>query len=144
MSEGYQYNSYRLVTDHIFGGGYDFDWRLGTTLDGYLKDVVPGNQDAMTWITDHAYQTKATWNANQMEWVLSNGDRLEDHVLSEGAKPLIDLKNNLAQAYQDYFNEKQRYQRQLLQQLLISETQLDQAVENTQVAQGSDAVEFRF
>lgn len=144
MSEGYQYNSYRLVTDHIFGGGYDFDWRNRTTLDGYLDSVIPGGQDAMDWITDHAYQTKETWNATQMEWVLSNGDRLEDHVLSEGAKPLIDLKNNLAQAYQDYFNEKQRYQRQLLQQLLISETQLDQAVENTQVAQGSDAVEFRF
>lgn len=144
VSDTYEYNSYRLVTDHIFGGGYDFDWRSSTTLDGYVKDVVPGNQDALSWITDHAYQTKATWNANQMEWILSNGDRLEDHVLSEGAKPLIDLKNNLAQAYQDYFNEKQRYQRQLLQQLLISETQLDQAVENTQVAQGPDAVEFRF
>lgn len=95
--------------------GFDFDWRSGNVAKGYLDQIVPKGQSYVTWLAAKAALsndgTDGAMQVNNLQWKLSNGSLLSDYATSDSAmQPLFEIRNNLAQAYQDYFTHKLAYQ----------------------------------
>ncbi|MFF2053880.1 hypothetical protein ACFVU2_19905 [Leifsonia sp. NPDC058194] len=104
-----------LKTKWVSPSGFNFDWRSGSVAQGYLDSIVPAGQSYVTFLADKAALSKdastGTLQPNSLEWKLSNGRLLSDYGTSDAVmQPLIDIRNNLAQAYQDYYTHKVAYQ----------------------------------
>ena len=141
-----------LETDWVDPRGFDFNWRDGSVLEGYLDDLVPGSEtyysflenkadgiasgdsnDAVTdddlgaYNPDHNTGSAGSFDANDLEWILNDDegtDLSEQHNVSAGLQPLVNLMNNLSGAYQTYFDNKVIYQVELYGDLLELELEL--------------------
>lgn len=112
---GEKASTLELKTDWVSPRGFDFDWRAGSVEQGYLDEVVPAGQSYVSWLAEKAALSKggdaSSFNPNAIEWTLSNGLLLKDYSQSDTAmKPLFDIRNELSQAYQDYYEHKVKYQ----------------------------------
>jgi len=108
-------SSLKLDAEWVSPSGYDFDWRAGSVAEGYLDDIVPEDESYVTFLADKAAQAKdgeeGALQPNDIQWNLSNGRLLTDYGTSDKAmKPLMDLRNDLSQSYQDYYAHKVDYQ----------------------------------
>lgn len=104
-----------LKTQWVSPRGFDFDWRAGSVKEGFLDKLVPGKQSYVDWLAAKAAAERGgnsgVLNPAAFEWTLSNGLLLKDYSQSDTAmKPLFDIRNELAQAYQDYYKHKVAYQ----------------------------------
>jgi hypothetical protein len=118
-----------LKPDWVSPSGFDFDWRSGSVTTGYLKDIVPEDESWVTFLADKAALSKdgeeGALQVNTLEWNLSNGRLLTDYGTSDKAmKPLLDVRNNLSQAYQDYYTHKVDYQVKSYTELIDLEVDL--------------------
>ena len=137
-------NTYRLQNQKVIPGGFNFNWRDRTIEEGYLSEVVPSNEDPFDYVSKISGTQYDRKTARDLEWPLTNGTLLSDHGVSDASvKPLTDLRNNAVQAYDKYFQLKQKYQTVLLQNLLVMEIDVDSVVNNSDVVTGTDAVTFR-
>lgn len=126
---GERASTLKLQTDWVSPRGFDFDWRAGNVEKGYLDQVVPGDQSYVSWLAEKAALSKngdaGNLNVNDIEWTLSNGLLLKDYSQSDTAmKPLFDIRNELSQAYQDYFQHKVKYQVDAYSELIELEIDL--------------------
>lgn len=137
-----QTNSFLLQSKTTMPGGFNFNWRKHTLNEGFLDEVVPAGQDPMGWINKVSAQgVNARRGVRDVPWTLTNGMKIQDLDRSDaGHKPLLDLYNNAAQAYDNYYKAKRKYQAEQLRTLLIMEVDLRGVANNTQVASGQDHV----
>lgn len=137
-------NTYRLSSEQTVAGGFNFNWRDATANEGYLSDVVPGDQEAFQYIMGISENANTSSSARDLEWPLTNNELLSDYSATDAAvKPLNDLRNNVVQAYDDYHKLKREYQATLLRDLLLLEVDVNSVVQNSNVVTGTDSVEFR-
>lgn len=138
-----------LETSWVSQRGYAFDWRKTTVQDGYLKDLVPSGESFVTFLADKAKAGKVDGSTpetglavNEIKWELTNGKNLvEDYdPASTAMKPLVDIMNNLSQAYQDYYDHKLAYQTTTLNELLELEVGLRNVDSGQSVHSGEDAL----
>ncbi|QXV57373.1 hypothetical protein [Amycolatopsis sp. TNS106] len=124
-----------LATGHTVPGGFDFDWRPGNVLDGYLNRVVPERQSYVEFLAEKRSEVTdgTTRQISEMRWTLSDGSDLKrDHRGTDVTlRPLTTVMNNLSQAYLDYAKSKATYQSQLLLDLLRLEVKLRDVRSNT-------------
>jgi hypothetical protein len=110
--------------------GYDFDWRGGSVTEGYLDDLVSADDSYVTFLAEKASLSKngdeGAVRLKDEAWALSNGRLLSDYGTSsdKAMEPLREIKNDLSQAYQDYFSHKVDYQVTTYGQLLDLEVAL--------------------
>ena len=143
--DGSKYRStYVFTPGTVVNGGYDFNWKLKSLREGYFDDVVPSGQNPAEYITNMANIEAPKIDMDEYDWTTSTGKKLSDYEKenSPSIKPLIDLKNNLTQAYEKYYSTKELYERSQLQQLLNMELVLDSTADATTVVSGDEAVTF--
>lgn len=93
--------------------GYDFDWRDGSVAKGYLDDIVPKDESYVTYLAAKAAASSSDetsrMRVDQLEWKLSDGTVLGNSS-DQTMQPLVEIRNGLAQTYQDYYDHKVEYQ----------------------------------
>ncbi len=121
---------YRLITDYVVPGGFDFDWYNGNIHDGYL-DALRGDKSVGVYLRDMdqmPYSTSLSFA--EMKWYYHNGTEfvyendLDDSTLNSINKEI----ENLTQAWNDYYMLKVRYERTDLRALLVLERNLTNIV----------------
>ena len=104
-----------LKTKWVSPSGYNFDWRDGSVATGYLDALMTEGESYVTFLADKAARSKngeaGALSVNDLVWGVSNGTLLADYGTSDTTmKPLMDIRNGLSQAYQDYYKHKIDYQ----------------------------------
>jgi hypothetical protein len=127
-----------LKTQYVMPLGYDFDWRSGSVMDGYLKDLVPPGSNYVSYLGGRAKEKPEEFRVNDLQWRLNDGTDLKRDYDSGNAtvKPLFNIMNKLSQAYQDYYKDKKVYQVDLHSKLLDLEVSLRNVESNYTVNNG--------
>jgi len=103
-----------LHTTWVSPKGYNFDWRDGSVHEGYLDALVPSSQSYVQFLGDKASTPtdEEAFTSSSLVWQLTDGSNLATDYSSASAAmaPLMDVMNNLSQAYQNYYNHKIKYQ----------------------------------
>ncbi|WP_444961790.1 hypothetical protein [Nocardiopsis sp. M1B1] len=134
-----------LETDWVDPRGYDFDWRSGSVEEGYLDAVMPADETSyVTFLGEKARaedEENAGFSANDMEWLLTDGNDLKEQgQTSQAMEPLTDIMNNTTQAYQDYHRLKTSYQVDSYSELLDLEVTLRGVDSSGSVNAGEEAL----
>lgn len=133
-----------LKTQSVLPMGYDFDWRGGSVMDGYLEQVVPEGSNYVSFLAQRDSETAEEdgFRVNDMQWLLNDGTDLKTDYSSGDTtvKPLTDIMNKLSQAYQDYYSNKQIYQVDLHTELLDLEVNLRNVESNFTKNDSKDAL----
>lgn len=109
-----------------------------TALDSPEDEV--GTDDSIEGAAQ-ASDDSTGFNANDLEWELTNGDDLTENVDNELYNPLTEVMNQLSQAYQDYYDTKQQYQVEQYMELLSLEAQLSVVDSSYSVNSDEDSVQ---
>lgn len=123
-----------LDTKTVAPGGFDFDWRKGDVYDGYLDDLVKGDEGYSKYLQKKNQETDDAdaEESSEMKWILSDGTDLTNDYDSADTtmQPLINVMNNLSQAYSDYEQDKRSYQTDQMMDLLHLEVDLKDVKSN--------------
>lgn len=124
----------KLESKHTLSGGYDFDWRSGTVLKGYLDAMTPAGMDYVTFLSKKGSEPSESIDVSDrtMAWTLSDGQLLANVNLSNPAYATVSENvKNLTAAYTAYFAAKQTYESNDLPKLLNLEVELRSVEANT-------------
>jgi hypothetical protein len=132
----------KLKTDVVLPMGYGFDWRGGSVMAGYLKDLVPDSAGYVSYLAKRSKEAKDEFRINEMKWTLNDGTDLKSDYSGSNTtvKPLTDVMNKLSQAYQDYYKNKTTYQVDQYQQLIDLEVSLRNVESNSTVNSTDEAM----
>lgn len=121
-------SSLELKTSNVVPGGFEVNWRSGDVYSGYLDALVPRGENYVNYLSSVQKQESdgVTQQISDMKWVLSNGSDLKHDYQSSDVtmRPLINVMNNLSQAYTNYAKNKTNYQSDLMFELLSYDVQL--------------------
>lgn len=137
-------NTYQLNSQQVVPGGYNFDWRNKSIMDGYLDDVVPAGEDPSMYIASRVNEaTRGSASTLNLKWVTSDGMEFGTTFREADAlMPLSNLRNNLAQAYADYYRAKSTYQSVNLRDLLLLDVDTRRIGESATIGTGQKHVTF--
>lgn len=137
-------NTYRLNSQEVVPGGYNFDWRNKSIMDGYLDSVVPNGEDPAMYIAGRVNEaSKVSASAMDLKWMTSDGAEFGTTLREADAlMSLSNLRNNLAQAYADYFRAKSKYQSVDLRDLLLLDVDTQRIGDSATVGTGQKHVTF--
>jgi hypothetical protein len=126
-----------LSTERTVPGGFDLDWRNGDVYDGYLDDLAPAGMSYSEYLAQKRDEDSdsTSQSITNMEWILSDGsDLTKDYQSSDTTmRPLMNVMNNLSQAYQNYSKHKAEYQSDLTLDLLRLDIDLRDVQSNSTV-----------
>lgn len=125
-----------LESEHVLSGGYDFDWRSGSVMEGYLDELTPSGMDYVTFLSKKAAEPTPTLDVSDrtMAWTLTDGQLLSNVDLSNPAYATVNENvRNLTTAYQTYFSDKKTYAINDLPKLLELEVQLRSIESNSSI-----------
>lgn len=131
-----------LSTSWTFPDGFNFDWREGSVLEGYLDEIVPADRSNLEYLSEHAERDSEAMRTNDIEWQMSDGSYLvdlggEDTELVANLNSTISL---LTGAYETYYDHKQEYQVDSMTGLLNLELSLQDVDTNYTVNDTEDSV----
>lgn len=131
-----------LKTEYTMPLGYNFDWRSGTVMEGYLKDLIPERSNYVTYLSERAKETPDEFRINDLQWLLNDKTDLKRDYDSGNStvKPLFDIMNKLSLAYQDYYKDKKVYQVDLYTKLLDLEVKLRNVESNFTMNDGEEVL----
>lgn len=133
-----------LHTDWVSERGYDFDWRAGSVRDGYLEALVPEGQTYVSFLAEkaQAQESSGAFSGTNLQWLLTDGsDLVADYRSSNVAmKPLLEVMNNLTQAYSTYYSDKVKYQTSSLEALIALEVSLTNVGSSSTTNNGDSAL----
>lgn len=139
-----------LVTDWVSPKGFDFDWRGGSVEKGWLDELVPADQTYGSFLAEKANASKNGENeelrVDDLVWTITGGKCAKESLLLDDCKddktmkPLLDLRNSLADAYQTYYKDKLVYQVDLHTDLIDLEVDLRNVRNGSSVNDGEKAV----
>ncbi|MFD4574229.1 hypothetical protein ACFWNK_19705 [Streptomyces sp. NPDC058417] len=124
-----------LGTKHVVPGGFNLNWRAGNVYDGYLDALVPAGESYAQFFTKKrdGGSDPTSRQVSDMQWALSDGSSLiRDYQSSDVTmRPLMNIMNNLSQAYQNYSKNKSQYQSDLSLDLLRLDVSLRDVQSNS-------------
>lgn len=126
---------YRLVTDRVVPGGFDFDWYNGNIHNGYL-DALRGNKTVNVYLRDmEQTQYNTALSLSDVKWYYTNGTEfVYDESLHDSNMDTINAQiTNLMQTWNDYYTLKIKYERTDLRVLLMLERNLTNIVSSFSV-----------
>ncbi|MEW1548333.1 hypothetical protein [Streptomyces tsukubensis] len=130
-----------LQTKYVAPGGFDLNWRSGNVYDGYLDALVPAGQSYAQFFTKRRDEGSdaTSRQVSDMQWTLSDDtDLARDYQSSDVTmRPLMNIMNNLSQAYQNYSRNKSQYQSDLSLDLLRLDVDLRDVQSNSTVRDDS-------
>ncbi len=131
-----------LQTDYVVQGGYSFDWRHGSVLEGYLESVVPDNSSPAQYLAMKAELVKSEpWSMGDVTWYRTDGTRwVSENPYNETtvAQTNADIQG-LMNAWNEYFSLKQSYQAGQLDRLLRLELNIREMITRYSVHPGETA-----
>ncbi|WP_405829085.1 MULTISPECIES: hypothetical protein [unclassified Streptomyces] len=131
-----------LQTKHVAPGGFDLNWRTGNVYDGYLDALTPAGQSYAQFFTKKRDEGSdpTSQQVSDMQWILSDGTSLtKDYQSSDVTmRPLMNIMNNLSQAYQNYSRNKSKYQSDLSLDLLRLDVSLRDVQSNSTIRDDKD------
>jgi len=129
------HSSLMLRTTSTMPGGFNLDWRSRTVFDGYLQTLVPTDESYVAFLAGKAQEPTHQLQISDLKWILSDGTDLavDTSGTSMTLRPLVTVMNNLSQAYQSYYADKQKYQDDLTLALLSLDVDLRDVATNTSV-----------
>ncbi|MFJ2778059.1 MULTISPECIES: hypothetical protein [unclassified Kitasatospora] len=131
-----------LQTEHVAPGGFDLNWRPGNVYDGYLHALVPTGQSYAQFFTKKrdGGSDPTSRQTSDMQWILSDGTSLtRDYQSSDVTmRPLMNIMNNLSQAYQNYSRNKSQYESDLSLDLLRLDVSLRDVQSNSTIRDDKD------
>lgn len=131
-----------LQTKHVTPGGFDLNWRTGNVYDGYLDALTPAGQSYAQFFTKKRDEGSdpTSQQISDMQWILSDGTSLtKDYQSSDVTmRPLMNIMNNLSQAYQNYSRNKSKYQSDLSLDLLRLDVSLRDVQSNSTIRDDKD------
>ncbi|MEO3931455.1 hypothetical protein WMO79_01390 [Micrococcaceae bacterium Sec7.4] len=131
----------KLNTGFVLPTGYNFDWRSGSVMAGYLKGLIPDGASYVSYLANRSKETRDEFRINEMKWTLNDGTDLKtDYSGTTTVKPLTDIMNKLTQAYQDYYKDKSTYQIDQYKQLLDLEVSLRNVESNSTTNNSKEAM----
>lgn len=122
-----------LRTDHIFTGGYMFDWRTEGVGTGIVDRLKPADMSMGDFLEQ---QRENVGNQNDdpvmsvlddIPWLLSDGTSLVGRSSSgdvDTLEPLRVVMNNLDGAWKDYAADKYTYQVDLMYELMVMDAEV--------------------
>lgn len=120
-----------LSAETVVPGGYDFDWRQGT-VGGYLDQIVPDGMGYVDFMKSQAALSSGSPDWEKVDFTLNNGTPLLSYTNRDTfVKPLLDLRSNLINAWQTYYDHKKEYQVTSYNDLLNLEIELRNVRTNT-------------
>ncbi|WP_371793125.1 hypothetical protein OG285_32870 [Streptomyces sp. NBC_01471] len=126
-----------LQTKHVAPGGFDLNWRAGDVYNGYLDALVPAGLSYAQFFTKKRDEglDPTSQQISDMQWILSDGTSLtKDYQSSDVTmRPLMNIMNNLSQAYQDYSRNKLQYESDLSLDLLRLDMSLRDVQSNSTI-----------
>lgn len=150
-----------LVTDQVHPNGFEFDWRKDNVNQGYLEDVVQG-EDYLEFLSRHggtargmvdldelraqgsaadSQDSTGEINYNNLDWETTDGKDIESYDATlapvKSAKDAISL---LTTGWQDYAKHKRDYQVGSMRDLLGLEVQLLDVESNATTNDAPEAV----
>lgn len=126
---------YRLVTDYVIPGGFDFDWYNSDIHSGYL-DALRGDKTANVYLRDmEQTQYSTALLLSNIKWYRTNGTEfVYDESLEDSNDKDINANiTNLTQTWSDYYALKIKYERTDLRALLLLERNLTNIVSSFSV-----------
>lgn len=131
----------KLKTGVVLPTGYNFDWRGGSVMGGYLKGLISDGSGYVSYLATRAKEPRDEFRINEMKWTLNDGSDLKsDYNGTTTVKPLTDIMNKLTQAYQDYYKDKSTYQIDQYKQLLDLEVSLRNVESNSTTNSSKEAM----
>ena len=132
----------KLKTDIVMPMGYGFDWRGGSVMAGYLKNLIPDGSSYVSYLAKRSKEAPDEFRINDMKWLLNDGTDLKADYSGSNTtvKPLTDIMNKLSTAYQDYYKDKSTYQVEQYKQLLDLEVSLRNVESNHTVNSAKEAM----
>ncbi|MCX5103414.1 hypothetical protein [Streptomyces sp. NBC_00439] len=126
-----------LQTMRVVPGGFVLNWRVGNVYDGYLEALVPAGQTYAQFFAkkrDESSDPRGL-QISDMQWIISDGSSLtKDYQSSDVTmRPLMNVMNNLSQAYQNYAKNKSEYQSDLTLNLLRLDVNLRDVQSNSTI-----------
>lgn len=122
-----------LSSKTVVPGGYDFDWRQGTVDEGYLDQIVPVGMGYVDFMKSQAALSSSSPDWEKVEFTLNNGTPLMSYTNRDTfVKPLLDLRSNLINSWQTYYDHKKEYQVTSYNDLLNLEIELRNVRTNTE------------
>lgn len=122
-----------LETGYMLPGGYDFDWRNGSILEGYLDKAIPDGYAPSQHLTTSAQLAQSdNFKISNLTWMNADG------TVFTGKNPqnltAINQANSdiqlLQTAWTEYYNAKKAYQTVDLAEMLKLELYLRDVMEN--------------
>lgn len=125
--------------------GWNFSWRDGRASSGYLDEIIGDGQSYVTYLADKQSQAKGDESGSlrtaTLDWTLSNGRLLKDFTSADKAmQPLMEIRNDLSQAWEDYYTHKVEYQTKTLAQLIDLEVELRTVRTSTSINTADDVL----
>lgn len=112
----------------LCAGGFDFNWREGSVLDGYLKDLVDNGMSYRDYIDETSKSDGTAFKTDDLRWYYTS-DGAAFAVTStgkaDGTEAIRADINRLIQAWTNYYEYKKYYETDLLKQLLELEMKCD-------------------
>lgn len=135
--EYYVPNTLRLNARNTFPGGINMDWRSRTIVEGYVDAIVPQGEDPHDYLMKLAALPAPEGSNDLVQWSLTNGMSLNELSSTDPkAQSLLSLAASADEAYAQYYNVKNGYQRVTMMKLLQLELNLAATVEATTINAG--------
>lgn len=136
-AEGYP-NTYTVNAETLPAGGFNYDWRNTTLLDGYVDQAIPDEETSKAvYVTSRMAAQDDRFSSRDFRWMLTNGKALDEYDDTEPAVVrLATLASNASQAYADYYGAKTRYMRDLLGEMLLLEINAEDVADATSINTG--------
>lgn len=141
-------NGLRYESQHTVAGGFDFDWQSGSVKEGYLDDLLAKSKansyDEFFAMKAKEVRVKPDDMTYNKDWRLKDGTLVAD--LNDGSatgryQELNESISDLTQAWQSYYQDKVKYQKDLLGQLLKLEYQSKQIADRASVNASDKALQ---
>ena len=115
----------QLNTDYVMNGGYSFDWRNGSVMEGYLSSIdMPEGMTADNYLYYQNEQlAKNDFSLDDLNWVYSDG-RMVALNIADPTGSIDQIRSNvnsLTTAWTKYYNLKLKYQTADMSELVVLE-----------------------
>jgi hypothetical protein len=126
-----------LSAQKVAPGGLNLDWRASNVYDGYFDDLLEPGQTTSQFLDGLTQQelnsSSSSSDVSTMAWKLTDGsDLTEDYSESDVTmRPLVNVMNNLSNAYTNYGDHKTAYETTMMRDLLSVESDMRDVKSNS-------------
>lgn len=129
-------DGYVYECETVTPGGFYFDWESGNVTQGYLKDLLSGNDTVTTLLAKKTQEGRGNQKSIKSEWRTTEGILVEDLNTGDTSGPYATYSatiSNLENAWSSYISLKNTLQTSDLRELIVLESSLSNIDQTTTI-----------